>query len=551
MTVPFTYFNRITVSNASFNVTADVTFGFSNPSFSLINEGTGVIEYSFDGSTVHGDLTSSTPSAALIFNQRSFGSVWFRLKSGATSDLRVEAISGTIGISGNAASGGGGGSVTVTNFPAIQPVSGTVTANLGTLNGAATSAKQDTGNTSLSSIDGKTVSVNTGAVTISTALPAGTNVIGHTITDTGSTVSVSNFPITQPVSGTVTANLGTLNGAATSSLQTSGNTSLSSIDGKITAVNTGAVIISSSVLPTSGSTSALQTSGNSSLTSIDSKITAVNTGAVTISTALPTGTNVIGHVIIDSGSTTVVSNFPATQPVSGTITANIGTSGSLALDTTLDNLTIAQGASLGSNTQALMGGSVTTAAPTYVTGQISPLNLTTGGALRTSATATVSGNVTVVGTAATGAAVSGNPIPISGIDGSGNTRPLLTSTTGLLRTAYDYGTAPGIPWASNAFGSLALTGLLVKTGSGVLRWIQFINSTGVSISLQIFDRTTAPSTGNVPLITQLITTGNASTLSLFEGGFPFSTGLYIIGSITIPTYTATISTAITGVVIYA
>ncbi len=48
------------------------------------------------------------------------------------------------------------GSVAVNNFPATQAVSGTVTANLGTLNGAATSANQTTTNTTLSSLDGKT-----------------------------------------------------------------------------------------------------------------------------------------------------------------------------------------------------------------------------------------------------------------------------------------------------------------------------------------------------------------------------------------------------------
>lgn len=79
--------------------------------------------------------------------------------------------------------------------------------------GAATSAKEDTGNTSLSSIDAKATACNTGAVVISSsALPSG---------------------------------------AATDSKQDSGNTSLSSIDGKITACNTGAVTIS--VLPTVGS----------------------------------------------------------------------------------------------------------------------------------------------------------------------------------------------------------------------------------------------------------------------------------------------------------
>lgn len=48
--------------------------------------------------------------------------------------------------------GGGGGSVTVTNFPATQPVSA---AALPLPAGAATSAAQTTGNNSLSSIDGK------------------------------------------------------------------------------------------------------------------------------------------------------------------------------------------------------------------------------------------------------------------------------------------------------------------------------------------------------------------------------------------------------------
>jgi len=45
-------------------------------------------------------------------------------------------------------------------------------------------------------------------------------------------------------------------GASTSALQTTGNNSLSSIDSKITAVNTGAVVVSSSALPTGASTSA-------------------------------------------------------------------------------------------------------------------------------------------------------------------------------------------------------------------------------------------------------------------------------------------------------
>lgn len=71
-------------------------------------------------------------------------------------------------------------------------------------------------------------------------------------------------------------------GASTSALQTTGNNSLSSIDSKITAVNTGAVVVSSSVLPTGASTEANQTTGNSSLSSIDTKTPALVTGRVPV-----------------------------------------------------------------------------------------------------------------------------------------------------------------------------------------------------------------------------------------------------------------------------
>lgn len=95
----------------------------------------------------------------------------------------------------------------------------------------------------------------------------------------------SNNDVT--VSGTVTA---TVTGVATAANQATEITSLASIDGKITAVNTGAVVVSSSALPSGASTSAKQDTGNTSLASIDGKITAVNTGAVVVSSsALPSG----------------------------------------------------------------------------------------------------------------------------------------------------------------------------------------------------------------------------------------------------------------------
>jgi hypothetical protein len=54
-------------------------------------------------------------------------------------------------------------------------------------------------------------------------------------------------------------------------------------------------------LPTGAATAANQTTANTLLSSIDGKITAVNTGAVTISAALPAGTNAIGKLAANSG----------------------------------------------------------------------------------------------------------------------------------------------------------------------------------------------------------------------------------------------------------
>lgn len=162
-------------------------------------------------------------------------------------------------------------------------------------------------------------------VTVSTALPAGAAVIGA-VTQSG-TWNVTN------ISGTVSLPTG----ASTSALQTTGNASLSSIDGKLPALGQALAAASVPVVLTAAqlvtltppaaitgfSTSALQTTGNASLASIDGKITAVNTGAVTVSTALPAGAAIIGKVGIDQttpGTTNLVS---------------IGTNGTVAIGTAL------------------------------------------------------------------------------------------------------------------------------------------------------------------------------------------------------------------------
>ena len=178
--------------------------------------------------------------------------------------------------------------------------------------GASTSAKQDTGNSSLASIDGKLTACNTGAVVVSSsALPAGAatsakqptpgtagspsaDVITVQGTASMSALKVDGSAVTQPVSASA---LPLPTGASTAARQDTGNTSLSSIDAKVTACNTGAVVVSSSALPTGAATSAKQDAIigyidgiEGSLASIDGKISACNTGAVVVSSsALPSG----------------------------------------------------------------------------------------------------------------------------------------------------------------------------------------------------------------------------------------------------------------------
>ena len=81
-----------------------------------------------------------------------------------------------------------------------------------------------------------------------------------------------------------------VNNDGVETLLTNGNASHSSIDGIITACNTGAVVVSSSALPSGASSEAKQDVGNASLASVDGKVVSCNTGAVVVSSsALPSG----------------------------------------------------------------------------------------------------------------------------------------------------------------------------------------------------------------------------------------------------------------------
>lgn len=260
--------------------------------------------------------TAGTPSADVVSIQGEAGMVAVKVDgSGVTQPIS--------------------GSVAVTNFPATQPVSGTVAA---TQSGTWTVQPGNTANTTAWKVDGSgvtqpisgTITANAGTGTFTVGQATGTNL--HTVVDSGS-VTVSNFPATQPVSGTVTSNQGTAN--------TVGNAWPTQI--------------------TDGTNSADVTEASTAAVATDSALVV----ALSPNSPLPSGTNVIGHAIVDSG--TVI----ATQAT--------GTN----LHTVVDNFpAVAQGSTTSGQLGDLMQAAVSTNAPAYTDATTSPLSLSPTGGLR-------------------------------------------------------------------------------------------------------------------------------------------------------------------------
>jgi hypothetical protein len=89
--VDHNYFERITVDVSDFSANnPQVLLRFKSPRLhiNLINEGGAVVEYSFNGNTVHGDLATSGLTQEREFVGRQYTKIWFR--SSGSSTVRVE-----------------------------------------------------------------------------------------------------------------------------------------------------------------------------------------------------------------------------------------------------------------------------------------------------------------------------------------------------------------------------------------------------------------------------------------------------------------------------
>ena len=283
-------------------------------------------------------------------------------------------------------------------------------------------------------------------------------------------------------------------GASTSALQTTGNNSLSSIDSKITAVNTGAVVVSSSVLPTGAATSALQTTGNNSLSSIDGKTATLVSGRVPVD---PSGvTSPVSFTRLASATDSVAATQSGTWDVtnvSGVV--SLPTGASSAANQTTGNSSLS---SIDAKTPALVTGRVPVDG-SAVTQPISAASLPLPAGAATQATlSSIDAKFSELGqntmSASTPVVLSSNHSDIS------------------------------VKNKSSSFSNITTTGTTtIKSGAGIFRRL-VINTKGVSSNtFTIYDNTA----GSGTVIATVDTVNSTGSL---EYGLAFSTGLTIVSA---------------------
>jgi hypothetical protein len=255
-----------------------------------------------------GQTLTGTEAAELIAGKDGSGDAQF-IATDANGNLVVVGA----GTAGTPA----GGVVSVQGVPSgtAVPVS---LASAPLASGAATSALQTTGNSSLSSINTKLPALGQAAMASSSPVVIASNQSAVPVIFSGTpAVSVNNLPATQPVS---IASQPLPSGASTSALQTTGNTSLGSIDtktpalvsGRVPVDATGTVTAAISGTPNVAVTSSVLPTDAASETTLGTRLS-----DATFTARVPT----LGQATMAASSpVTIASNQPAIA-VSGTVSA--------------------------------------------------------------------------------------------------------------------------------------------------------------------------------------------------------------------------------------
>lgn len=263
------------------------------------------------------------------------------------------------------------GAIRVDGSAVTQPVSGTVAA---TQSGTWTVQPGNTANTTpwLTTIS---QGGNAATVTASNAL------------------KVDGSAVTQPISGTVTANAGT--GTFITNLSQYGGASVGAANAIHVQPGTGATFaVSGTVAATQSGTWSVRNQDGAGNSLESSTTNPSGTERALIVRSIPSGTQTIAGASSDN-TTNSSSKVPAIVARANTsapawtdgymVPLSVDTAGALRItgSITANNSSVSTTGSAPPSSATYVGGSVTTTPPTYTTGQMNALSITTAGSLRT------------------------------------------------------------------------------------------------------------------------------------------------------------------------
>lgn len=207
-------------------------------------------------------------------------------------------------------------------------------------------------------------------------------------------------------------------------------------------------------------------------------------GAVTTSAPTYT-TGTYNAISLDTAGNVRVNGSGVTQPVSGTVTANAGTG-------SYNNASVGAIAATAPADATYVGAAVTTNAPTYTTGQMDPLSLTTGGLLRIDGVFPINATTPTTDVAFVGGAVTTNAPTYT----TGQLSALSLDTAGNLRVnasgAHIKGTIQPLYDTNNQSITITIT----AAATGTARASTAIsNTTNLYEDVLLFFSVTTPATG--------------------------------------------------------
>ncbi len=354
--------------------------------------------------------------------------------------------------------------------------------------GAATSAKQDTGNTSLSSIDGKLNSLGQKTMTNSVPVVVSSDQSAIPVSKSG-TWDINN------ISGTISLPTG----ASTAAKQDIGNASLANIDSDLdVALSTRSSESTLSTLNSKIKEFDLDTGGGTQ------NVQGVNLRKSASGGSVEFGTSTDPIRVDPTGTTT--------QPVSGTITANQG--GTWNINNISGTISLPTGASTAAN---------------QTTGNTSLSNI--DGKLNTLGQKTMANSTPVV-LASDQSAI---PVNQNGTwtvqpGNTANTTPWLVSNKELPDSTSTFS-------PSNNTVSAYAASLVIKALAGNLYALTGYNSKNQTQFIQIHNSASLPADGAVPSVVFAVPANSNFSYSSTKFGRFFSTGITVCNSSTGPTKT--------------